>query len=112
LGDAPRQADGEKAGALSIRPSGDALLLRLRVKPGARADAILGVYGDALKLSVKEAPERGKANEAVRRLLADRLGLPLAAVSITSGETSQEKTARVEGLSAAACRALLDAALP
>jgi uncharacterized protein len=101
-----------KAGALSIRPSGGGLLVKLRVKPKARVDAILGIYGDVLKLSVKEAPERGRANEAVRRLLADALGLSLAAVAIVSGETSQEKTARIDGLGEETCRERLGEALP
>lgn len=109
--DPPDPAATGRAAALSIRPAGGGLHLRLRVKPKARADAILGVYGDSLKLSVKEAPERGKANEAVRRLLADCLGLPLAAVTIASGESSQEKVARVEGLTESACRSRLEAAL-
>jgi uncharacterized protein len=110
--DPSRSTRTGRAAALSIRSGGGGLLVRLRVKPKARADAILGVYGDSLKLSVKEAPERGKANEAVRRLLADCLGLPLAAITIASGESSQEKVARVEGLAEPVCRSRLEAALP
>lgn len=65
--------------------------LRLRVKPGARKTAILGVHGGALKIAVAAAPEKGKANKAVVALLADALGLPPSAITIASGETSQDK---------------------
>ena len=66
--------------------------LRLRVKPGARRNAILGPHGGALKLSVTAAPEKGKANEAVIALLARSLAVPASALSLVSGQTSPDKT--------------------
>ncbi|MDX1388630.1 MAG: DUF167 domain-containing protein [Acidobacteriota bacterium] len=66
--------------------------LRLRVKPGARSDAILGAHGGALKLSVSAAPEKGKANVAVCALIAGVLGLPASAVEIVAGRASRDKT--------------------
>lgn len=80
--------------------------LRLRVKPGARKTAIVGIHGGALKIAVAAAPERGKANRAVVALLAKALGLPVSAVTIASGETSQDKVAEI-ALSPAAVRAIL-----
>lgn len=70
--------------------------LKLRVKPGARADAIVGVHGGALKVSVAAAPERGKANGAVVALLAETLGVARSAVRIVSGETSQDKVVEID----------------
>lgn len=81
--------------------------LRLRVKPGARKTAIVGIHGGALKVSVAAAPEKGKANRAVVKLLAEALGLPPSAVTITSGETSQDKAAEI-ALDPTAVRAILD----
>ena len=72
--------------------------LRLRVHPKARKDALTGFHGGALKVSVTAPPEKGKANDAVVKLLAKALGLPKGAVTIVAGETSQDKTA-VVGLS-------------
>jgi uncharacterized protein (TIGR00251 family) len=112
LAEEPDRASRARAAALAIRASGAGVLLRVRVKPKARTDAILGVYGDSLKLSVKEAPERGKANEAVCRLLARSLGIVGSAVTIASGETSQDKVVQVDGLAADACRARIEALLP
>lgn len=66
--------------------------LRLRVHPKARKDTITGVHAGALKVSVTAPPERGKANEAVVKVLAKALDLPKQAVAIVAGETSQDKT--------------------
>jgi uncharacterized protein (TIGR00251 family) len=65
--------------------------LRLRVRPGAKKDAILGEHGGALRVSVTAPPERGKANRAVAALLAGALGVPPSSVEITSGESSPDK---------------------
>ena len=43
--------------------------LRVRVSPGAGRTALVGRHGDAWKVRVTEAPERGRANEAVLRLI-------------------------------------------
>jgi len=69
--------------------------VRLRVKPGARKTAIVGVHGGALKLAVAAAPEKGKANRAVIQLLAEALALPASAVTIVAGDTSQDKVAEI-----------------
>jgi uncharacterized protein (TIGR00251 family) len=82
--------------------------LRLRVKPGARKTAIVGVHGGALKLSVAAAPERGKANRAVVTLLAEALGLPPSAVTIAAGAASQDKVAEI-ALPPSSVRAILTA---
>jgi uncharacterized protein len=69
--------------------------LRLRVKPGARRNAIVGSIRGALKIAVVAAPERGKANRAVLELLAAELGIPLSSLKLLSGETSHDKTVRI-----------------
>jgi uncharacterized protein (TIGR00251 family) len=66
--------------------------LRLRVHPKARKDAITGVFAGALKVSVTAPPEKGKANDAVVKLLSKALELPKRSIEIVSGETSQDKT--------------------
>jgi uncharacterized protein len=92
---------------LELLPVALGTRLRLRVKPGARKTAILGVHGGALKIAVTAAPEKGKANRAVVRLLADALDLPASTVTITAGETSQDKVAEI-ALKPAAVRAMLE----
>jgi uncharacterized protein (TIGR00251 family) len=69
--------------------------MRLRVKPGARRDAIVGVHGGALKVAVSAAPEHGKANDAVVALLAAWLDVPRSSVVIVAGASSQDKVAEI-----------------
>lgn len=72
--------------------------LSLRVAPGAARPAVVGRHGDAWKLRVVAAPERGRANSSVVKLLAATLGLPAPDVRIVSGATSRDKMVEVIGL--------------
>jgi uncharacterized protein len=73
--------------------------IRLRVKPGAKQDTLIGAYGGKLKMTVVAPPERGKANEAVARVLAGALNLATSRVRVVVGFASQDKVAFVEGCS-------------
>jgi len=72
--------------------------LRLKVSPGAARTELAGRHGDAWKVRVSAAPERGRANDAVVRLLAGQLGLPRAAVSVVSGHSARDKIVELRGL--------------
>jgi uncharacterized protein (TIGR00251 family) len=72
----------------------------VRVVPGAKHAGVVGRHGDAWKLRVTAAPERGKANTAVVRLLAERLGLSPRDVSVVSGTLTRDKVVEVRGVSA------------
>lgn len=67
------------------------VVISVRTQPGARRDAIVGEHGGALKVSVSQPPEKGKANRAVAELLADRLELRRSQVRLLSGEASRDK---------------------
>ena len=75
---------------------------RLKVVPGASRSKVAGWLGDALKITVAVAPEKGKANAAIEKLLAGFLDLPLSQVSIVAGHTHPHKTIEVCGLDEAA----------
>lgn len=72
--------------------------LTLRVSPGAARSAVIGRHGAGWKVRVAAAPEDGKANEAVVRLLADTLSVPRRDVRIVSGRASRDKTVALAGL--------------
>lgn len=78
--------------------------LQIKVSPKSSRNAIQGWNGDALKISVTAAPERGKANAAVVALLAEQLGIAKSRISVTGGHTQSRKTLAVEGLDAQALR--------
>ena len=71
--------------------------LSIRVKPNAHFTRVGGRYGDdALVVAVQAPAVDGKANAAVTTLLARTLGVPVDAVRIVSGATSQRKTVEID----------------
>ena len=72
--------------------------LRLRVAPGASAPCVVGRHGDAWKIRVAAAPERGKANDAVVELLATTLDVPRSSVTLVSGGGSRNKIVELTGI--------------
>ena len=77
---------------LDLIDMGGGTLLRLRVKPGARKNAVLGVHGGALKISVIAAAERGKANRGALKLLGKVFDVPPSALEMVAGQSSPDKT--------------------
>ena len=69
----------------------------VRVKPGAKRDAVGGDHGGALIVAVKAPALEGKANEAVRKLLAKALGVRSRDVFVVAGERARDKLVEVEG---------------
>jgi uncharacterized protein (TIGR00251 family) len=78
----------------------------VRVQPRASRDEIVGEYQDGLKIRLTAPPVDDRANEALRKLLASRLKVALAAVRIASGERSRTKRVEIFGVSAEIIRAL------
>jgi uncharacterized protein (TIGR00251 family) len=70
----------------------------VKVVPGASRNRVVGRYGDAIKVQVAAAPERGKANDAVIRLLAETLGIKPSQIELLSGQTQPRKTFQITGL--------------
>lgn len=73
------------------------ITLTLHIQPGARKTEVAGRHGEALKIRLAAPPVDGKANEALLRFVADTLGLPKAAVSLKSGQTSRQKVVELIG---------------
>lgn len=98
------------AAAVSLREADGAVWIKVAARPGTR-DGVLGVQGDALKVGVAVAPEKGKANKALVLVLASVLGVRKSAVQLAQGETAREKLFKVDGVTAASVRAALEKAL-
>lgn len=69
----------------------------VRVKPGAKKDAVGGRHGDALVVAVAAPPVEGKANEAVRKALAKAFGVRRQDVVIVAGEKGRDKVVELPG---------------
>jgi uncharacterized protein YggU (UPF0235/DUF167 family) len=67
----------------------------VRVKPGSSRTKIGGRHdgslGPALVVAVTAPPVDGRATEAVRRALADALGVHPSSVALRSGATGRDK---------------------
>lgn len=66
--------------------------------PGSKSAGVVGRHGEAWKLRVAAAPERGRANEAALRLLAQTLRVQPADVRLVSGHGSRDKIVEVTGI--------------
>ena len=74
--------------------------LRIRVSPGARRTELVGRQGEAWKVRVAAPPERGRANDAVLKLLAERLRIAPAELTLVSGVSARDKVVELRGLGA------------
>ncbi len=74
----------------------------MRLQPAARRDAIQGTValaggGVALRVAVTEAPEGGRANAALIRLLARTLREPKGCFALVSGGKQRNKKVHLSG---------------
>lgn len=83
---------------IRVQTRDGAALFEALVAAGAKADAITGTAGGALKISVKARPIEGRANRAVIEIVAARLGLPKTRVGLVRGATSRRKVLAIEGM--------------
>ena len=71
-----------------------------------RRNAIAGEWGGALKVRLTAPPVDDRANDALCRLLAERLNVSRAAVRITGGAHGRTKQVEICGVTAAKIHAL------
>ena len=82
--------------ALVPHPSGT--ILPVRAHAGARSTEIHGTQDGQLKVSVTQAPEKGKANKAIIALLSRGLSLKKSQFELLAGETSPRKQFLIRGV--------------
>jgi uncharacterized protein (TIGR00251 family) len=80
---------------VEVDPRG--LILPVKAHAGAKRNGISGEHDGMLKVSVTQAPEKGKANEAIQQVLCKALGLKRSQVQLLSGETATRKRFLIEG---------------
>ena len=76
-------------GFFSVRS--ERVYVRVRAKPGAREDSVVGVRGSELLVAVRALPEKGKANSEIGRVLARALGVSRDEVELKIGGSSSHK---------------------
>ncbi len=77
------------------RLEGDDLILTVKVQPRASRDALVGVQGDALKVSITAPPVEGKANAHLIRFLARCFQVAPSHITLLSGARGKVKRLRI-----------------
>ncbi len=85
----------------------NATLIDVRLRPRGSRDELAGMRDGVLQAKVTAAPVDGKANRALCKLIAKRVGVPPSRVAVVRGEKSREKVVRVEGIDETALREAL-----
>ena len=83
------------------------MTLRVRVQPRASRDEIVGQRDGALVVRLTAPPAEGRANKALCRLIAGRLGIAPSRVTLVRGAKSRDKVIKVEGVESAEIAARL-----
>ena len=81
--------------------------IKIRVITNAKITAIKP-DGDTLKVYLPVIPEKGKANKALIKVLAEYYDVPKSAIAIIRGERSKNKTVRIEGIDGDAIQRLFN----
>lgn len=92
--------------SLKILEKNGKVSFTVRVQPRASCDEFAGEYQTGLKVRLTAPPVDDRANEALRKFLASRLNVPVAAVRIATGERSRTKRVEISGVTSATIRAL------
>ena len=71
------------------------LRLSVRVIPRARKNRVVPQGGGKLRVYLTAPPQEGRANEALREVLAEYFGVKRSQVAIVVGQRSREKVVEV-----------------
>jgi hypothetical protein len=83
---------------LNVTTVRNGVLLPVKVVPGASRTAVLGEWNGRVKVAIAAPPEKGKANKALARFLAQLLKVRQRDVTVAAGHASPIKIVRIEGV--------------
>jgi uncharacterized protein YggU (UPF0235/DUF167 family) len=98
--------------AVLVEPwEGTGASFHVKAHAGAKRDRVAGTHDGMLRVEVTTAPEKGKANKAIQKLLAKALDIPSGDLTLLSGETNQKKRFGITGISPKTLREKIQAVL-
>jgi len=74
------------------------IILKVYLQPKSSKNEIVSPYRDGIKVKVTAPPVGGKANEALIRFLAKKIGISPSCIEMIKGHHSREKTLRISGM--------------
>jgi uncharacterized protein (TIGR00251 family) len=96
---------------VAVESTADGVIIPVRVRAGARRTGIAGEHDGALRIDVSAAPEKGKANRAVAKVLAEVLHTPPSMLTLVSGAACNQKRFLAAGADIATVENRIEAAL-
>ncbi|MBQ6615089.1 MAG: DUF167 domain-containing protein [Thermoguttaceae bacterium] len=81
---------------LELTQTPDGVILLVKAQPGARKNEVAGERNGRLIVKCTQAPEKGKANDAIIEILAKALDVRKSRISLVSGQTNSEKKFLIE----------------
>jgi uncharacterized protein (TIGR00251 family) len=81
-----------------VHEQSDGVVLSIKLQPRAATNEIIGVAGSELRVKVTAPPVDAAANEALVRLLADKLDCHRNQVALVRGHTSRHKVVKILGM--------------
>ena len=83
-----------------LQPHADGVYLHVKLQPRSSKNEIGEPLGSELKIKVTAPPVDAAANEALLRLLAERLDCARQSVILIRGQTSRHKVVFLQGFTA------------
>ena len=93
---------------MSIKETDNGVTISVKVVPGSSRTRLAGLYGDALKVNIAAAPEKGKANKELTQFIARLLGVSKPAVTVIAGQHDPRKQLHITGVTAQEFSVLID----
>jgi len=84
---------------MNAKAVADGVVVEVHVKPSSKNDIV--TISDEITIETKRPPERGKANAAAIRLLADKLDVQPSNISIVRGSMDKHKLFLIRDLTMA-----------
>lgn len=85
-------------------PDTEVRRLAVRLQPKASRNEVTGENGGVIQIRVTAPPVDGKANEALVKFVAKKLGIARSQITLVRGERGREKLLEIRGPEAAGAR--------
>lgn len=95
--------------AATIRPVDGGVTIEVLASAGSSVSKVRGIHGGALKVAVRAAPEKGKANAEIEEVIALFFGVAKNQVEVIAGQTSRNKRVQVLGIDVSCAEAKIRA---
>jgi len=92
---------------LNITEKDGQVFFNVKAAPGSSKTEVAGIYNGMLKVRLSAAPEKGKANQALIKLLSEKFNIPKNQITITAGLTSKVKQVSLKNITCQTINAIL-----